>query len=183
MSTFHKLVITLLLAFLSPISHSECVIKTASQLANEREVGPILNLQKNKSDGRCDVEFDITVDGISYHLNETEIGLEQEESLCYYAQVRAKKNLLLSLGGTFNTEAITVCNDGPAIQNKDYKIGDLVLESELGKSPIKGYFNYNNARCRMYTERKSIDKELKVYNGVICKVENSASNWIIVDRW
>lgn len=90
-----------------------CVINTTSNLVNQHSVGPIRNLVKDKQEdgvnGRCTVSFDITVDGKLYHLTEEEEGLEQLESLCYYARERARKNLLLDLGGEFKTESTVAC--------------------------------------------------------------------------
>ena len=161
----------------------ECKVRSASQLATDREVGPITNLEKTKSYGKCVVNFDITVDGKTYHLTETETGMEQEESLCYYARQRARKNLLLDLGGKFSTEAVTICKEGTTTIQK-IKKGDHILESEVGKSKIDKYFTYNNARCRMFTERNEFKGELAVYHGVICQIDNSDTNWmVVVDKW
>ena len=87
-----------------------CVVDTSSELVTDHVVGPIRNLVKDKDDnGSCTVNFDITVDGKAYHLEETEDGLEQIESLCYYARERARKNLLLDIGGHFESKASFVC--------------------------------------------------------------------------
>jgi hypothetical protein len=90
-----------------------CVVKTQSNLVTEHKVSPIYNLVKDKEElgasGRCTVRFDIKVDGVEYHLTEEEEGLEQLESLCYYARERARKNLLLDLGGEFRSEAVVAC--------------------------------------------------------------------------
>lgn len=90
-----------------------CVIKTQSKLVSEHKVSAIYNLVKDKVElgamGRCTVHFDIDVNGQTYHLDEEEEGLEQLESLCYYARERARKNLLLDLGGEFKSESIVAC--------------------------------------------------------------------------
>ncbi len=90
-----------------------CVVKTTSNLVNQHVVSSIKNLVKDKEElgasGRCTVRFDITVDGKEYHLTEEEEGLEQLESLCYYARERARKNLLLDLGGEFKSESSVAC--------------------------------------------------------------------------
>jgi hypothetical protein len=87
-----------------------CIVDSSSKLVNQHTVGPIRNLVKDKDEnGSCTVRFDITVDGKEYHLEETEDGLEQIESLCYYARERARKELLLDLGGTFKTESTVAC--------------------------------------------------------------------------
>lgn len=90
-----------------------CTVDSSSILVNQHKVSKILNLVKDKEElgasGRCTVTFDLIVDGEMYHLEETEEGLEQLESLCYYARERARKNLLLDLGGEFKTESSVAC--------------------------------------------------------------------------
>jgi hypothetical protein len=90
-----------------------CIIDTSSKLVTQHNVGPITNLVKEKEywghKGECTVRFDITVNGETYHLEETEEGMEQLESLCYYARERARRNLLLDLGGKFNSQATVAC--------------------------------------------------------------------------
>ena len=167
---------------ISQFAWADCTIKSASLLANERRVGNIENLIKDKSMGKCTVTFDIDVDGKTYHLKETEQGLEQEESLCYYARERARKNLLLDLGGEFKTESITKCGDGTNATHK-VKIGDTIFENEVGPSPIKKKFKYQGATCRMFQEHYAVDRELRTYNGVICQIDNSDINWLVVDKW
>lgn len=90
-----------------------CTVDSSSLLVNQHKVSNILNLVKVKEElgasGRCTVNFDLIVDGQTYHLEETEEGLEQLESLCYYARERARKSLLLDLGGEFKTESSVSC--------------------------------------------------------------------------
>ena len=94
--------------------HDEgCTMDTSSKMVSRQEVGKITNLVKDKQDfgymGRCIVKFDMTVNGKTYHLEESEEGLEQLESLCYYARERAKKDLLLDLGGEYQSETSLTC--------------------------------------------------------------------------
>lgn len=90
-----------------------CSVDSSSKLVNQHKVGPITNLVKDKIEwgnrSECNVKFDITVNGETHHLEESETGLENAESLCYYAKERARKNLLLELGGTFQSEAVVSC--------------------------------------------------------------------------
>jgi hypothetical protein len=176
------LILTLTFLIISPVYSDECKVGSASQLTNEREVGPITDLVKVKTYGKCVVTFNITVNGVTHRLQETETGMEQEESLCYYARERARKNLLLDLGGKFSTEAVTICKEGTTTIQK-IKKGDHILETEVGKSKIDKYFTHNNARCRMFTERNDFKGTLAVYHGVICQIDNSNTNWLVVDKW
>jgi hypothetical protein len=90
-----------------------CVVDSSAKLVTEHKVGPITNLVKDTVDlgtrGSCTVNFDLVVNGESHHLTETVEGWEQLPSLCYYATERARKNLLLSLGGTFKAQAVVAC--------------------------------------------------------------------------
>jgi len=175
---------TILLASLlvSSLAFADCNVKSASQLANEHDVGPIVNLVKTKGMDTCTVEFDITVDGVKHHLKEFEKGLENTESLCYYARERARRNLLMDLPGRFKTESVTTCREGESVA-RQVKKGDTILETEVGPSPVKQYFTYRNTRCRMFQEHLVVDRELRNYNGVICQIENSDTNWLVVDKW
>jgi hypothetical protein len=90
-----------------------CTLETSSKMSSKQKVGKVRNLVKDAVDtghvSRCTVKFDITVDGKDYHLEETELGLERIESLCYYATERAKKELLLELGGDFESKSNLTC--------------------------------------------------------------------------
>jgi len=174
----------ILLSFLvGNIAMADCNVKVASRLANERQVGPIVNLIKDtKIMGQCTVEFDMDVDGKTYHLRETEKGWENPESLCYYAKERARKNFLMDMPGHFKTESVTSCREGELVP-ATLKKGNTILETEAPFGSNKKYFTYRNSRCRMFQEHLVVDRQLKVFNGVICQVDNSDTNWLIVDKW
>ena len=90
-----------------------CNIDIGSKLATEHEVGPITNLQEERFEfgarNECTVNYDIVVDGEQHHVDQTETSLEQMNSVCYYARERGRKDLLLSLGGKFNSHANIDC--------------------------------------------------------------------------
>lgn len=176
-----KFLIPLLLV--SNVATAECLVTSASNRVSEQNVGPITNLAKDKAMGRCTVSFDITVNGISYHLTETEKGLEQEESLCYYARERARKNLLLDLGGKISAESTMVCKEGVIPKKAIYKIGESVMESQMPKSKVDKYFTYNGQRCRLFQQSLEKNRETRTYYGVICQSKNDSDKWTIVDKW
>ena len=90
-----------------------CSVKSSSRLANEHKVGPITNLVKDETEwgmkNECNVKFDITVNGEIYHLEGSETGLEQMASVCRLARDKARRDLLLDLGGKFQTESTVKC--------------------------------------------------------------------------
>lgn len=174
-----KLLLLLSFVVASSAGADECNVRSASFLDGTHVVGPIQNLSKDNSIlGRCTVQFDITVDGKTHTLQHTYSGVEQAALLCRLAIENARDNLLVELGGKFNTEAVTICKEGNATLQK-IKIGDHILENEVGKSKVTKYFTYNNQKCRMFTERY----KHQTYNGVICQNEDSQINWTVVDKW
>jgi len=96
-----------------PVGPDGCNVDTSSKLVTEHQVSPIQNLVKEEfafgHKNECTEKFDITVNGKTYHLEQTETGLEKMASVCYYARERARKNLLLDLGGNFKSEANINC--------------------------------------------------------------------------
>jgi hypothetical protein len=90
-----------------------CVVKTSSKMVNQLAVGEVTNLVKDEVEwghqNECTVTFDITVNGKTYHLQNTRTGMEQMASVCYEARETARKNLLLDIGGTFKTESVIAC--------------------------------------------------------------------------
>jgi len=178
-------ILTLLLV--SQIALADCDMKSASLLKNEHDVGPITNLVTDKGRDTCSVKFDITVNGVTYHLSEKEKGLEQVDSLCYYAKERARKNLLLDLGGKFQSEAVTVCKEGEReVTGALLKIakGEVILENEVHKDPARPkYFSHKGAKCRFFREAMTARGDISVNHGVICQIADSDTNWLIVDKW
>lgn len=91
-----------------------CTAKIVSKLVSERKVGPITNLVKEETKfgykNQCKVNFDIDVDGQTYHLERTEEGLYQMAIICADARDMARAELLLDLGGIFKSDAEFICN-------------------------------------------------------------------------
>jgi hypothetical protein len=175
-----KLILVSLLA--SNVALANCNVRSASILADENTVGPVTNLVADFMPGRCRVSFDITVDGERHHVQNQLVADMPGDSVCNEAVEQGKKKLLLDTGGRFKTESITVCREGRAIP-PTVKVGDQILESEVSKSKMDRYFTFRNSRCRMFTERAVKNQDLIVYHGVICQIDKSDTNWLVVDKW
>lgn len=91
-----------------------CTAKVMSKLVSERNVGPITNLVKEETKfgykNQCKVNFDLTVDGRTYHLERVEEGLYQMAIICADARDMAREELLLDLGGIFKSDAEFICH-------------------------------------------------------------------------
>jgi hypothetical protein len=100
-----------------------CNIDTDAHLVAEHEVGQIINLEEERFEfgmkNECSVNYDIVVDGQTHHVEQTESGLEQMNSICYYARENGRKNLLLNLPGKFNSHANIECRYKDTIGKSD----------------------------------------------------------------
>jgi hypothetical protein len=171
----------LISAVVSQLAFAECDIRSASINQNQTQVGPVTNLVKSLSTNKCSVKFQIMVNGKNQSLEGSWSGTDPAEYLCNYAIEQTRKEFLVTMGGTFRTDTVTACIEGGAPQKK-LKIGDAILEAEVGSSPIKQYFMHDMSRCRMFQDRiDTVDKTV-TYNGVICQIKHT-NYWRIVDKW
>lgn len=95
------------------VDETGCNIKQSSQLVAEHKVGPITNLVKDEIEwgmkNECNVSFDIVVNNEKFRLEGSHTGLEQMASVCRKARDKARKDLLLDLGGNFKSESTIRC--------------------------------------------------------------------------
>ena len=159
----------------------ECTHNQASQLVSKRAISEVTDLVKTITPGKCSVKFRLNVNDEWHTVAWTHTGPEQEESLCNQAIENGRTQLMTVLGGTFETDAITVCKEGKNIKWRPLKVGDEVLENEAARVPEKpNYFKYNNAVCRLFREKYN-NGQLRVNHGVICQTDNKL--WTVVDKW
>lgn len=184
--------ILITLVLFNQIAFADCNVRSSSVLKGQNEVGEVTELKQTVIPGKCTVNFKLNVNGKWHTIEETqEDRWTKESALCRDAIRYGKEKLLASIGGEFTTEAITVCREGDAnverlskgFEPVKLKIGDRILESEVGKSKIENYFTYNNRTCRMFTERYTFKGNAEIYNGVICQNDRIDNNWTVVDRW
>jgi hypothetical protein len=174
--------IALSLLIVSQFALADCDIRSASALTSNRSVGPVLNLERIITKNTCTVRYSIQVNGDMHEVEETKTGEMSDGELCRLAIDSGRKDLLTSLGGNFRADSVTVCQTNKPIERR-IQIGDTILESEVGTSTVTKSFKHKGAQCRMFTERLAVNGKLKVYNGVICQVDNSTTDWLVVDKW
>lgn len=167
----------------SQIALADCDVRSASTLTGEHEIGPAINIIKDKTIlGQCLVSFDMTIDGKTYHRDYNRVGFEYQDMLCDQAIERGRNSLLAEVGGRFQTESVTICLEGDMKPSK-LKIGDIILENEVGESKNNKYWKWQGARCRMFQNRSTVNGKPRGYNGVICETDGSNTNWLVVDLW
>ncbi len=167
----------LALVFLSVMKEvgAECRVKEASQMIQEVETSPVLNLVKTTKGDMCNVSYNILVNGVEHKVNAS-------HKDCAEAIERGKNELLVSLAGKYRTEVITTSKEGEQLSDRPVKIGEVVMENELLRVERQtGYFKHNNNRCRLFRERYVQNSKLRVNHGVVCQINDN--DWIIVDKW
>lgn len=174
--------VLLLLSLISSLALAEeCRIDQASQMISNQAVGHVTDLVKDITPQKCVVKYRINVNKEWHNVTWTHTGVEQGETLCNIAIENGRKQLMVHLGGQFETESITVCKEGKDVKFRPVRIGDEVMENELGRVPdAKKYFLYNGAVCRMFREKYN-NGTLRVNNGVMCQADNKL--WTVVDKW
>jgi hypothetical protein len=89
----------------------------------------------------------------------------------------------LTSGTSVKVESVTVCKEGEIVSPR-IRVGDTILETEVGNSNVDvAYFKHNNTRCRLFSERLTESGKLRVNHGVICQIDNSPTNWLVIDKW
>jgi len=172
---------SLILLLVSTLANAECNVKSASQNVSQRTVSRPANLVKTISLNQCKVKYNLSIDNQWYDVEYTHKGLEADEVLCATAIEEGRKILLSQMGGVFQTESITVCNEGKSVQFRPVKVGDLVMDNELGKMNRGQNFKYRNSNCRLFREKYEKDRIFRVTHGVMCQTDHQ--EWIVVDKW
>ncbi len=170
----------LLLTLISNVAIANCNVSQSSQLVSTRQVGEVTDLVKDIVRGKCTVKYRINVNDEWHNVTWSHSGFEDGEFLCNMAVENGRQQLLTMLGGKFESESIVTCKQGQ-LRNRPVKIGDEVLEAELGKvDEHPKYFRYKHATCRMFREKYN-SGVLRISHGVICQADNQL--WTVVDKW
>jgi len=170
-----------ILALISPLSFADnCSVQRASQSTNKHQVGEVTDLVKTITENKCNVKYQININGEWHKVNWTTSGPEQGEFLCNLAIQHGRNQLLTMIPGKFESEEVVVCKEGQAKRPKTFKIGYEGLETEFGRLENQKYFKYKGATCRKFRERYT-DTVFRHNIGVICQNDNEL--WTVVDKW
>lgn len=177
----NKFIALLILSVSQPV-WADCAVHMVNQMISEHRVSEPVDLQKFKSPGKCRVTFRMSINDKWFNVDREVTGLEEEDSLCRQAISNAREDLMVQMGGTFQMETKTRCTEGQAEEFQSVKIGQTVMESEVGLVPNQTkYFTYKHAQCRLFRERVAQNGKLRVNHGVICQTDHQ--DWIVVDKW
>lgn len=171
----------LLLALVSSVSFADnCKVHRASQSVSNQQVGEVTDLVKTISENKCNVKYQLNINGEWHKVNWTTSGPEQGEFLCNLAIQHGRTQLLTMIPDKFEAEEVVVCKDGQATRPKTFKVGYQGLETEFGRLDNQKYFKYKGANCRKFRERYT-DTVFRTNIGIICQNDNEL--WTVVDKW
>lgn len=181
MEMWYRIKVLIFLISVSNSAFSECLVKSASQNITQKQVSQPVNLVKTITTNQCKVKYSLNIDNKWYEVDHSYKGFEDEKVLCANAIEEGRKILLSQMGGIYQTESITVCNEGKSVTFRPVKIGDLVLDNEMGRLDRGQNFKYRNSNCRLFREKYEKDRKFRVNHGVMCQTDHQ--EWIIVDKW
>ena len=106
-----------------------------------------------------------------------------EEELCRGALDSNRAQIMSRASGTnMQVETNMVCDDRPAIQVRNVKIGDVVRVSEVRPHPnFPKPFIYRTAQCRWFIEPEPRVGDLLQRQGIIC--QSHGDQWRVIDKW
>ena len=186
-----KKIISMLLIPAAVVAGDQCVLQdrtvsrgfvTIAERADIRtEVVPAFNGGR-----KCMVNFRARIN-TEWHTAFGEYewpGDRPREEACAVALKRAEDSVRERVGRSqVMTEKTLICNDNPDLrtlrQTNPGTIGDL---SQFRPHPeYTREFWHNGAPCRFFLDSAYVGADIKTFQGVICKVNQS--KWVVVDKF
>lgn len=175
------------LCLASSVAYADCHIRSSVKLTRQNvEFGPT-DIQKIVTPGQCVAHYRVNVDDEWRTVEGVGRGATEAEA-CQQAVDITRGNLLSEVEPRRVTaDTQMVCTDFEEIRIRPVRIGEVVWESETDVHrhvKERGYFDYKQTRCRMFTERNVKDRNLYTYQGVICRINSRPdSKWRVVDKY
>ena len=180
----------LILALVATTAQAECFVRSAMSSQTRASITAIADVDPfvvpiSATQNKCIVNYRAQVNGNWVTVEGTSIGAKSlsEEELCRGAIDSSRAQLLSKTdAGNLNIETNMVCDERPAIQVRNVRIGELVRESEVRPHPnFPKPFRYRTAQCRWFIEPEPRNSDLLQRQGIIC--QSAGNNWIVIDKW
>ena len=160
------------------VSQSSAVISERTQLTATVVPDPVGK--------RCLVTFRARVGANWYTANGeyTWPGATPRDSACAVAVKRAEDSVRDQVSSSrVISEKILICNDDPTLetirQTNPGTVGDLAQFRPHPSYPKE--FWYNGTRCRWFLDTGFTGRDVKTWQGIICKIHDS--KWVVVDKF
>lgn len=172
-------------------ARADCYVRSNIKLTRQSiNAGPT-DVQKlvvpDSAGQKCVMHYRVHI-GNEWHTAEgTGVGLTEGDA-CKTALIIGNGSVLAEVEPSrVSADTQMVCSDLPDIRIRAVRIGEVVWESETDmhrNEQERGYFDYKQTKCRMFTERNAKDRNLYTYQGIICRVNSIPnSKWRVVDKY
>jgi hypothetical protein len=170
---------------------SECVLqeRTVSRnsvtIAERSKITPVVVPGVNNN-RKCLVTFSVRINNEwhSAHGEHEWAGDRPREEACTRAIKNAEDDVRERVGRTQSiSEKTMVCSDRPDLDTlRSTNPGTVAELHQFRPHPdFPREFWYNGAPCRYFLDSVYVQKDVRTFQGVICKVHDS--RWVVVDKW
>lgn len=180
----------LILALVATQAQADCYVRSAMSGKGQISITDISDVQNlvvpiSFTQNKCFATYRAQVNGEWQSLEGTSVGPKSmtEQELCQGA-LDSSRALILSraAGKNMTVQTDMVCDERPAIQVRNVKMGELVRVSEVRPHPnFPRPFTYRTAQCRWFIEPEPRVGDLLQRQGIIC--QSHGDQWRVIDKW
>ena len=179
------------LALISSTALADCYTRSSIHMTRQTvDAGPTDVQRLVTPDARgfkCAVRYRVNIGGDWHTAEGLAVGRTESES-CTRAMDVGQGQVLSEIEPTsIRADMQMVCSDLPEIRVRPVRIGETVWESEtdMHSNPQeRRYFWYKRTKCRLFQERDPRDRNLIIYQGVVCQADGTAnSKWRVIDKF
>jgi hypothetical protein len=186
-----KKTLLIILCSLGTIAQAECYVRSSTRITKQAIFGAPTDVQKivtpDVKGFNCVLRYRLNLNN-DWQTVEGVATAQTEDQACAMAIDVSRANILVEVSPhTVSADTQMVCGDITDIRVHPVRIGDEIWESEVDIHTIpaeRPYFSYKGTTCRFFVERDSRNRNLYLYQGIICR-ENAAkrSKWRVVDKY
>ena len=186
-----KRLIALAVCLATGVVNAECYVRSASTISKSALQSAPTDFQKiavpDAQGTKCIIQYRVYIDN-KWATVEGE-GTDRDEAVACARALDLKRAAVLEepTREQIKTDQMLVCTDLPEIRVRPVRVGEIIWESETDQHPFpreRGYFNLDNAQCRRFSERNTINGNLKTLYGVICRADSTSnSKWRVIDKY
>jgi len=179
------------LVLVSSTALADCYTRSTIRMTRQTvEAGPtdVQRLATPDAGGfKCTVRYRVNIGGDWHTAEGSAVGRTESESCTRAMDIGQGRVLSEIEPKSVSADMQMVCSDLPEIRVRPVHIGETVWESEtdLHSNPQeRRYFWYKRTKCRLFQERDPRDRNLIVYQGVVCQADGSPnSKWRVIDKF
>jgi hypothetical protein len=141
----------------------------------------------DKAGSKCVVNYRVFIEN-EWRTAEGTASAKTENEACTRAMDIGRGQILAEIEpDRITADMALVCSDIPKIQIRKVRVGETIWESETdwhANPQERKYFVYKRNKCRLFTEKAFRENNMIIYQGIICKQNDTPdSKWQVVDKY